>query len=469
MHFTVYMLAGYATIAWLLLIVLPAWRVTRRVARSAAFPVYLCVLYAIGVGAVIASTGAGFIRDFGSAEGVVRILARPDVALIAWIHILAFDQLVGLFIYRDNMRHRYVPLPVQSVILALTFMFGPVGFLTYWAIRSVRRARRPDSPVPLGLLDASDPFPDRQPAVAPGRPEGPLDDRIDAMPSPVREPVAYILAALRAERAVALTGALGLALAGAIGVLALVHGPVIEPEGVLSKPMSFDGALGFFVLTLAVLIPLARLPLRRLDRLRPALIAFTIISLSIETVQSLRGLDPRFSQVAGAIDQRLGLFFFFAALGVLVCFYLLAVRFFEPAARPADEDVLALSIRYGSVAAFLAFGAGIAMSAIGGRHVGASGNLIPLHALGFHGLQALPVVAILGLRAGLGSARVRSWVHRAGLAWTGACIAVAIQTMRGLSIAVPAPASIAAGLLVATWALIVGYIAANRRPSARVS
>jgi hypothetical protein len=289
------------------------------------------------------------------------------------------------------------------------------------------------------------------------------------MPSPVREPVAYILAALRAERAVALTGALGLALAGAIGVLALVHGPVIEPEGVLSKPMSFDGALGFFVLTLAVLIPLARLPLRRLDRLRLALIAFTIISLSIETVQSLRGLDPRFSQVAGAIDQRLGLFFFFAALGVLVCFYLLAVRFFEPAARPADEDVLALSIRYGSVAAFLAFGSGIAMSAIGGRHVGASGNLIPLHALGFHGLQALPVVAILGLRAGLGSARVRSWVHRAGLAWTGACIAVAIQTMRGLSIAVPAPASIAAGLLVATWALIVGYIAANRRPSARVS
>jgi hypothetical protein len=469
MHFTVYMLAGYATIAWLLLIVLPAWRVTRQVARSAAFPVYLCVLYAIGVGAIIASSGAGFIRDFGSAEGVIRILARSDVALIAWIHILAFDQLVGLFIYRDNMRHRYVPLPVQSLILALTFMFGPVGFLTYWAIRAARRARHPDSRGVGILLDASDPFPDRQPALAPGRPDGPLDDRIDAMPSPVHAPVAYVRAALRSERAVALTGTLGLALAGAIGVLALVHGPVIEPEGVLSKPMSFDGALGFFVLTLAVLIPLARLPLRRLDRLRLALIAFTIISLAIETVQSLRGLDPRFSQVAGAIDQRLGLLFFFVALGVLVCFYILAVRFFEPAPRPADEDVLALSLRYGAAAAMLAFGAGIAMSAIGGRQVGASGNLIPLHALGFHGLQSLPLVAILGLRAGLDSARVRSWVHRAGLAWTGACVAVAIQTMRGLAITVPRPASIAAGLLVVTWGGIVVYMAANRNAPARVS
>jgi hypothetical protein len=62
-------------------------------------------------------------------------MARQDVALVAWIHILVFDQLVGLFIYRDNMHHRYVPLMAQSVILFLTFMFGPVGFLTYYLAR----------------------------------------------------------------------------------------------------------------------------------------------------------------------------------------------------------------------------------------------------------------------------------------------------------------------------------------------
>jgi hypothetical protein len=31
------------------------------------------------------------------------------------------------------MRHHMVPLPVQSLILFLTLMFGPAGFLTYYA------------------------------------------------------------------------------------------------------------------------------------------------------------------------------------------------------------------------------------------------------------------------------------------------------------------------------------------------
>ena len=36
------------------------------------------------------------------------------------------------------MHHRYVPIPVQSVILFLTFMLGPLGFLSYYVIRSAR-------------------------------------------------------------------------------------------------------------------------------------------------------------------------------------------------------------------------------------------------------------------------------------------------------------------------------------------
>jgi hypothetical protein len=65
-------------------------------------------------------------------------MAQRDIALVAWIHFLAFDQLVGIFVYRDNMHHRYVPIPVQSLILFLTFMLGPVGFLSYYLIRWAR-------------------------------------------------------------------------------------------------------------------------------------------------------------------------------------------------------------------------------------------------------------------------------------------------------------------------------------------
>jgi hypothetical protein len=79
------------------------------------------------------------MREFGSAEGVVRLLTGADAALIVWIHLLVFDHLVGVFIYRDNMRVLVVSLPVQSLVLFLTLMFGPAGFLLYYVIRVARK------------------------------------------------------------------------------------------------------------------------------------------------------------------------------------------------------------------------------------------------------------------------------------------------------------------------------------------
>ena len=138
MYLTLFKIAGFAAPAWALLIFLPTWRGTRWLARSAIVPALLCLLYVIGLIAQISASGLGFMRDFGSAEGVAHLLAQPDIAIVAWIHFLAFDQLVGIFIYRDNMHHRYVPIVVQSVILFFTFMLGPVGFLSYYLIRLAR-------------------------------------------------------------------------------------------------------------------------------------------------------------------------------------------------------------------------------------------------------------------------------------------------------------------------------------------
>ncbi len=138
MYVTLFKLAGFAAPAWILLIFLPKWGGTRWLARSALFPVLISVLYVIGIALVISQSGVAFMRDFGDVEGVTRLLARQDIAIVAWIHILAFDQLVGLFIYRDNMHHRYVPIVVQSILLFFTFMLGPVGFLSYYLLRLAR-------------------------------------------------------------------------------------------------------------------------------------------------------------------------------------------------------------------------------------------------------------------------------------------------------------------------------------------
>ncbi|MGH7563357.1 MAG: ABA4-like family protein [Gemmatimonadota bacterium] len=138
MYESLFGFAALALVGWALMIFLPGWSVTRRIASWAVFPVYLAVLYVLGVVPLVVAAGPGIVRDFGSPEGVVGLLANADVALVVWIHILVLDHLVGVLIYRDNMRERVAPAPVQSVILFLVLMFGPAGFLLYYALRVVR-------------------------------------------------------------------------------------------------------------------------------------------------------------------------------------------------------------------------------------------------------------------------------------------------------------------------------------------
>jgi hypothetical protein len=130
---------GFAIISWALMIFLPKWKVTYTIAKWAVFPLALSVLYVIGLAYYVANHGLSFTGDFGSYEGVVRLLAVPEVAIIAWLHILAFDQLVGRMIYLENMERRSVHLIVQSICLYLTLMAGPLGYILYTVFKRKRQ------------------------------------------------------------------------------------------------------------------------------------------------------------------------------------------------------------------------------------------------------------------------------------------------------------------------------------------
>jgi hypothetical protein len=125
-----------------MLIFLPIWRVTRLLANLNLFPLYLATLYSVGIIATVWANGFGFMHDYSSASGVIHLLSEPNFALLVWIHILCFDQFIGHYIYRDNMEHRYVKLPLQSIILFLTLMFGPFGWLCYEVIRKFSKRKK---------------------------------------------------------------------------------------------------------------------------------------------------------------------------------------------------------------------------------------------------------------------------------------------------------------------------------------
>ena len=408
MYVFLFDLAGIAIVAWLLLIVLPTWKVTRWVGETGVFPVFLCVVYLLGLVSLLMGAGPGMIGDFGSAEGVTRLLASPDVALVAWIHILAFDQAVGLMIYRENMQHRYVPLPVQSVLLFATLMFGPVGFLGWVLLRAWSRSRRAARELPA----------ETEPSV--GRvPAG------EGIGRAMRTAAAGALGLARRERALAATALLGIVLGmGCAAAIAVRGGELVGAEGHLRKAMSFDVAVGIYLLTLVMLLPLARFSRRGLMAWRATLASLSLYVLVMETVQIARGIDPRFTRVGSAADQIGGGLMFLAAMGMIATFAVLAWKILARRMDGADGPLL-LSLRYAGLATFGGFGAGIWMSAVQGSSAAPAGNILPLHALGFHALQALPLVAVLLAWAGVRADAARPWIHAAGAAWLVACAAVA--------------------------------------------
>ncbi|HEU0301589.1 MAG TPA: ABA4-like family protein [Longimicrobium sp.] len=442
MYDSLFNLAGIAMLGWLLLILLPTWRVTRWAAESAAFPVFLSALYLLGIVPLLMQTGLGIMADYGSAEGVRGLLANPDVALVAWIHILAFDQLAALFIYRDNLQHRHVPMPVQSVLLFATLMFGPAGFLAYYLLRAWSRSRRTAHEHPA----------ETEPGVG----------RVPAFPGPgaaMRRAAGGALGVFRRERALTATALLGIALGMACAVaIGIRGGELVGTEGHLRKAMTFDIAVGIYLLSLVMLVPLARWSRGGLIAWRVSLVLLSLYAFGMENVQIARGIDPRFTRVGSPLDQVLGGFFFLAATGMIVTFAILAWKILARRTDGADGPLL-LALRYGALATFAAFGAGYWMTAVQGSRAGAEGSILPLHAMGFHGLQALPLVAILLTWAGVGAHRARPWIHAAGLAWLVACAGIAWQTVLGRPVLEPSPATGLAVAALLAWAVVAALAA----------
>jgi hypothetical protein len=120
---------------WLLLVVAPRWRWTQRV-TALALPLALAVVYLTLVILHFRQSGGGF----GSLAQVSKLFENPYMLLAGWIHYLAFDLFTGSWLVRDSQRLRIAHAFVVPCLL-LTFLFGPVGLLTWFLIRTSLRGR----------------------------------------------------------------------------------------------------------------------------------------------------------------------------------------------------------------------------------------------------------------------------------------------------------------------------------------
>ena len=120
---------------WLLLVFLPRWKWGARLVCPVVIPLLLALVYLWLVATTFGRTPGGF----GSLAEVSLLFQNPRALLAGWIHYLAFDLFIGSWEVRDAQRtgvHHLLVVPC----LVLTFLFGPVGLLLYFALRAgIRR------------------------------------------------------------------------------------------------------------------------------------------------------------------------------------------------------------------------------------------------------------------------------------------------------------------------------------------
>ncbi|MFE6798213.1 hypothetical protein [Paenibacillus chitinolyticus] len=257
------------------------------------------------------------------------------------------------------------------------------------------------------------------------------------------------------ERVLIWTGLAGFVLAAFMAVYMALYGSRVLPEGNVESAFSFNAALGIFILSIAAVLPLAGMGSRSRKVYR-WMLAFTGgAAYLLESVQHLRGINPRFTQAGTGIDRIAGIVFGLDSMLLIVLVVWLAAAFYRKSVL-AERPLVVLGIRYGFLSTMAAVVAGIGMIALQSRYTGASGNLIVLHGLGFHAVQTLPLLGWLLEKSDDAQSRKVMLVHAGSIGWMLAIAGVGFQTASGMSVAELSPWTLtaAAGLLV--WLLALG-------------
>lgn len=129
-----------ALLAWASLILLPRWPAL----LSAILYLVVGLLSMLYAGILIGLVG-GFVDpggdmaggNFSSIEGVQTLFSAKGGLTMGWIHYLAFDLFVGLWIARDADAKGFSRI-LQAPILAATFLAGPLGLFVWLLVREPR-------------------------------------------------------------------------------------------------------------------------------------------------------------------------------------------------------------------------------------------------------------------------------------------------------------------------------------------
>src|SRR5262245_29839412 len=87
----------------------------------------LCIVYAWLIVNSFKIDDAG---KFSSLDGVMELFTNRTLVTAGWIHYLAFDLMVGIWMKRNSLKYGFSHALILPCLL-ITSMLGPIGLLLY--------------------------------------------------------------------------------------------------------------------------------------------------------------------------------------------------------------------------------------------------------------------------------------------------------------------------------------------------
>ena len=121
---------------WLMLILIPGYRITQILINSIILPLLFAVAYIYIAYQIILlnESVADIFKIYLNLDNLYTLFSSESFLLIFWLHFLIINLFVGSWISRDSIKYN-MPKGLVFLPLILIYLMGPVGLVSYWVIR----------------------------------------------------------------------------------------------------------------------------------------------------------------------------------------------------------------------------------------------------------------------------------------------------------------------------------------------
>ena len=134
----IYLWTNFAVLPfWLMLLVIPNWKITQFFVNSIILPLILAsaYTYVIYQGILLDEPIFDTFKLYLGLDELYTIFSTESFLLAFWIHFVALNLFLGSWVSRDGVKYN-IPKKLVFFPLMLIYLSGPLGLVLYWLLRT---------------------------------------------------------------------------------------------------------------------------------------------------------------------------------------------------------------------------------------------------------------------------------------------------------------------------------------------